>query len=155
MLKTGSVAHVDGRFTRERIAHFLRRRCGRRRTAPVRVIAQKLPADEIPRLYAAADAYVSASRGEAWGRPYMEAMAMGLPTIGTRFGGNLEFMSDANSWLVDGKLVPVPGRRRRRTTSTSVTAGSRPTWTSSAVRCRRLPRTPVPPDARRHGRAVS
>jgi glycosyltransferase involved in cell wall biosynthesis len=108
VLKTGSVAHVDGRFVGERIAHFLRRRCGRRPPAPVRVIARMLPADEIPRLYAAADAYVSASRGEAWGRPYMEAMATGLPTIGTRYGGNLEFMSDANSWLVEGKLVPVP-----------------------------------------------
>jgi glycosyltransferase involved in cell wall biosynthesis len=108
VLKTGSVTHIDGDFTHERITHFIRRRCGRRRTAPVHVIAQKLPADEMPRLYAAADAYVSASRGEAWGRPYMEAMATGLPTIGTRFGGNLEFMSDANSWLVDGKLVPVP-----------------------------------------------
>jgi glycosyltransferase involved in cell wall biosynthesis len=107
VLKTGSVAHVDGRFVRERIARFLRRRCGRASTAPVRVIARMLPANDLPRLYAAADAYVSASRGEAWGRPYMEAMAMGLPTIGTRFGGNLDFMSDANSWLVGGRLVPV------------------------------------------------
>lgn len=107
VLKTGSIADFDGRFAGDRIAQFLRRRCGRP-TAPVRVINRVLPADEVPRLYAAADAYVSASRGEAWGRPYMEAMAMGLPTIGTRFGGNLDFMSDANSWLVDGRLVPVP-----------------------------------------------
>jgi glycosyltransferase involved in cell wall biosynthesis len=108
VLKTGSVAQFDGRFARDRIARFLRRRCGRRGTAPVRVIARMLPADVVPRLYAAADAYVSASRGEAWGRPYMEAMAMGLPTIGTRYGGNLDFMSDDNSWLVEGSLVPVP-----------------------------------------------
>lgn len=108
VLKTRSVAHHDGRFVRERIADFLRRSGGRRSTAPVRVIARMLPAVEVPGVYAAADAYVSASRGEAWGRPYMEAMAMGLPTIGTRWGGNLEFMSDANSWLVDGRLVPVP-----------------------------------------------
>ncbi len=108
VLKTGSVAHRDGRFVSRQIARFLGKRCGHRPTAPVRVIARMLPAVDIPRLYAAADAYVSASRGEAWGRPYMEAMAMGLPTIGTRFGGNLDFMSAANSWLVDGRLVPVP-----------------------------------------------
>jgi glycosyltransferase involved in cell wall biosynthesis len=107
VLKTGSVAHFDADFVGERIARFLRKRCGRGRVAPVRVIPRMLPAVEVPRLYAAADAYVSASRGEAWGRPYMEAMAMGLPTIGTRFGGNLDFMSDTNSWLVDGELVPV------------------------------------------------
>ena len=62
----------------------------------------------MPGLYAAADAYVLASRGEGWGRPFMEAMAMGLPTIGSRWSGNLEFMNDGNSWLVDGELVPVP-----------------------------------------------
>jgi len=38
----------------------------------------------------------------------MEAMAMGLPTIGSRWSGNLEFMNDGNSFLVDGELVPVP-----------------------------------------------
>src|SRR5436305_162416 len=37
----------------------------------------------------------------------MEAMAMGLPTIGSRWSGNLDFMNDGNSWLVDGELVPV------------------------------------------------
>ena len=61
----------------------------------------------MPRLYAAADAYVLPTRGEGWGRPYMEAMAMGLPTIGSRWSGNLEFMHDGNAWLVDGELVPV------------------------------------------------
>jgi glycosyltransferase involved in cell wall biosynthesis len=48
------------------------------------------------------------SRGEGWGRPLLEAMAAGLPTIGTRFGGNLEFMNDETSYLVDARLVDVP-----------------------------------------------
>ena len=61
----------------------------------------------MPRLYAGADAYVLPSRGEGWGRPYMEALAMGLPTIASRFSGNLEFMDDETSWLIDGELVPV------------------------------------------------
>ncbi len=67
-----------------------------------------LPVADMPRLYAACDAYVSPSRGEGWGRPYLEAMAMGLPTIGSRWSGNLAFMHDRNSWLVDGSVVPVP-----------------------------------------------
>ncbi len=79
-----------------------------RPTAPIVVETDVLPLAAMPRLYAAADAYVMASRGEGWGRPYMEAMALGLPTIGTRFSGNLEFMHDGNSWLVDGELVDVP-----------------------------------------------
>ena len=56
---------------------------------------------ELRELYAGSDAFVLASRGEGWGRPYMEAMAFGLPTIGTRWSGNLEFMNDENSFLID------------------------------------------------------
>jgi glycosyltransferase involved in cell wall biosynthesis len=84
-------------------------------TAPVVVETEVLPLAAMPRLYAAADAYVMASRGEGWGRPYMEAMAMGLPTIGSRWSGNLEFMHDGNSWLVDGKLVNVPDNAQSHT----------------------------------------
>jgi glycosyltransferase involved in cell wall biosynthesis len=108
VLKTGSVARFDAHFVREAILDFVRRHPHRRgHAARVEIITRMLPAADVPRLYAAADAYVSASRGEAWGRPYMEAMAMGLPTVGTRYGGNLDFMSDHNSWLVGGQLVPV------------------------------------------------
>jgi tetratricopeptide (TPR) repeat protein len=38
----------------------------------------------------------------------MEAMAMGLPTIATRWSGNLEFMNDHNSYLVGHHLVDAP-----------------------------------------------
>jgi glycosyltransferase involved in cell wall biosynthesis len=61
----------------------------------------------MPRLYRAANAYVQPSRAEGWGRPLMEAMACGRPTIGTRWSGNLEFMNDDNAYLVDCDLVPV------------------------------------------------
>lgn len=65
------------------------------------LIDSQLPVQAMPALYAAADAFVLPSRGEGWGRPYMEAMAMGLPTIGTRWSGNLEFMNDDNAYLID------------------------------------------------------
>lgn len=67
-----------------------------------------IPDEGMPRLYKAVDAYVMPSRGEGWGRPLMEAMAMGLPTIGTGWSGNTEFMNARNSWLVDYQLVEVP-----------------------------------------------
>jgi Flp pilus assembly protein TadD len=38
----------------------------------------------------------------------MEAMALGLPTIATRWSGHLEFMHPDNSYLVDYELVPAP-----------------------------------------------
>jgi glycosyltransferase involved in cell wall biosynthesis len=58
-------------------------------------------------LIAQADAFVGVARGEGWGRALAEAMLLGKPTIGTRFGGNTEFMSDDNSYLVECSLVPV------------------------------------------------
>jgi glycosyltransferase involved in cell wall biosynthesis len=94
-----------------RIAHHL----GSRTTAPIMLEGAVLPVADLPRLYAAADAYVMASRGEGWGRPYMEAMAMGLPTIGSRWSGNLAFMDDRNAFLVDGTLVPVADSAQRHT----------------------------------------
>lgn len=56
---------------------------------------------EMATLYASCDAFVLPSRGEGWGRPYMEAMATGLPTIGTCWSGHLEFMNDGNSYLIE------------------------------------------------------
>jgi glycosyltransferase involved in cell wall biosynthesis len=72
------------------------------------MVSRHMGVDEMPRLYRAANAFVLPSRGEGYGRPYLEAMAMGLPAIGTRWGGNLDFMTDDNSYLVDCKVVDVP-----------------------------------------------
>ena len=43
------------------------------------MISEHLSAEELRGLYAAGDAFVLPSRGEGWGRPHVEAMAMGLP----------------------------------------------------------------------------
>jgi len=62
---------------------------------------------ELPSLYRAADAFVLPTRGEGWGRPYMEAMLMGLPVIATRWSGHLEFMDDETAFLLGCDVVPV------------------------------------------------
>ena len=69
--------------------------------APIIVLDRPLSLADLPRLYAAADVYVSASRGEGWGRPMLEAMACRLPVVATRWSGNLAFMNDENSLLLD------------------------------------------------------
>ena len=110
MLKTGSF-YIEDATVEARVEAFLRNELhvsrDRERMAPMKIMCERLPEPAMPRLYAGADAFVLPSRGEGWGRPYMEALAMGLPTIASRFSGNLEFMDDATSWLIDGELVPV------------------------------------------------
>ncbi|MCU1359279.1 MAG: putative glycosyltransferase [Ilumatobacteraceae bacterium] len=58
---------------------------------------------------AAADALVSLHRSEGLGLHLAEAMWLGTPTIATRYSGNLDFMDDSNSLLVDAHLVPIHG----------------------------------------------
>ena len=64
--------------------------------------------EDVPRLYRAADAFVLPSRGEGWGRPYMEALASECPVIATRWSGQLDFLNDRNSYLIDCKVVQAP-----------------------------------------------
>lgn len=80
------------------------------RTPCILLLRGLLPARDMARLYAAADAYVLPSRGEGWGRPYMEAAASGLPVLATRWSGQVDFLNDANSYLIDIEGVQaVPG----------------------------------------------
>ncbi len=51
-------------------------------------------------LIGACDCYLSLHRSEGHGMPLAEAMALGKPVVATAYGGNIEFMNDANSYLV-------------------------------------------------------
>jgi len=94
----------------EAVAGYMQNTLGRDPERAPDIIFQdvNLPAYQMPHLYRAADCFVLPTRGEGWGRPYMEAMAMGLPTIGTNWSGNTAFMTPENSFLLDYELVPVP-----------------------------------------------
>jgi len=55
---------------------------------------------DMPRLYKAADCFVLPTRGEGWGVPIMEAMAMELPTIATNWSGPVDFINDDVSYPI-------------------------------------------------------
>jgi glycosyltransferase involved in cell wall biosynthesis/SAM-dependent methyltransferase len=59
-------------------------------------------------LLALCDCYVSLHRSEGTGITMGEAMALGKPVIATGYSGNLEFMTERNSYLVNYVKVPVP-----------------------------------------------
>jgi glycosyltransferase involved in cell wall biosynthesis len=76
----------------------------------IHVIDRSLSAEEKDALMLACDCYVSLHRSEGFGLTMAEAMAIGKPVIGTRFSGNVDFMSDDNSLLVDYEITRVgPG----------------------------------------------
>jgi glycosyltransferase involved in cell wall biosynthesis len=58
-------------------------------------------------LYELTDAYVSAHHAEGWGLTLSDAMIFGKPVIATNHSGNLEFMSDANSFLVNCSIEAI------------------------------------------------
>ena len=78
--------------------------------APIIVIDDPIPLADMPRLYATADAYVTPTRGEGWGRPIIEAMAAGLPVIATGWSGNTAFMTESNSFVLRSDLEQIDGR---------------------------------------------
>uniref|UniRef100_A0A5B7C2R1 Uncharacterized protein n=1 Tax=Davidia involucrata TaxID=16924 RepID=A0A5B7C2R1_DAVIN len=66
--------------------------------APIYVIDTHIAQIDLPRLYKSANAFVLPSRGEGWGRPLVEAMAMSLPVIATNWSGPTEYLTEENSY---------------------------------------------------------
>ena len=61
-------------------------------------------------MVASCDCYVSLHRAEGFGLTMAEAMYLGKPVIATGYSGNLDFMTEDNSFLVPYELVEIgPG----------------------------------------------
>lgn len=73
----------------------------------IRLINEVYSSDEVLSLMDACDAYTSLHRSEGLGLTMAEAMLMGKPVIATNYSGNVDFMDDSNSLLVDYQLVSV------------------------------------------------
>jgi len=69
---------------------------------PVYIIDSIMDDEDIYRLHAAGDVYVCSSRGEGWGIPPFEAMAMGKTLISNNWGGLSEFVTADNSIVYGG-----------------------------------------------------
>lgn len=81
----------------------------REKLPPIIVEKERGSPQELAGVYASCNAFVLPTRGEAWGFPFLEAMASGLPVIGTRWGGHLDFMDDGNARLIDVEELEVIG----------------------------------------------
>jgi glycosyltransferase involved in cell wall biosynthesis len=73
----------------------------------VRLLQETLTRDDISALTASADVVLSLHRSEGFGLLLAEAMLLGIPAIATGWSGNVDFMTPADSVLIDYKLVAV------------------------------------------------
>lgn len=58
-----------------------------------------VPYDELPKYYSLADVFVRPSLSEGLGSAFLEAMAAGVPIIGTAIGGIPDFLKDGETGL--------------------------------------------------------
>ena len=71
------------------------------------LIEEYLSATDRDALMATCDCYVSLHRSEGLGLTIAEAMAHGKPVIATAYSGNMQFMTEQNSFPVPWSLVPI------------------------------------------------
>jgi glycosyltransferase involved in cell wall biosynthesis len=100
-------------------------------------------AEQLAELYDGADLFVLASRFEGYGMAYAEALAHGLPVIGTKSGAIPETIPHEAGLLVDAgdvaaladalhRAISDPDLRRRLSEAALVAARLLPTWPQSA-----------------------
>jgi hypothetical protein len=70
----------------------------------IHVVDRSLTGQQLHGLMGACDCYVSLHRSEGFGLTMAEAMAIGKPVIGTGYSGNVDFMDEQNSYLIDFAL---------------------------------------------------
>ncbi|REJ73874.1 MAG: glycosyltransferase [Acidobacteria bacterium] len=73
----------------------------------IRLDLRRLDRVDLLRMVSACDAYVSLHHAEGFGYTCAEAMAYGRPTIASGYSGNLDFMDEENSYLVDCEVGEV------------------------------------------------
>jgi glycosyltransferase involved in cell wall biosynthesis len=106
-------------------------------------VAGALSAERLAALYDAADLFVLASRFEGYGMAYTEAIARGLPVIGTTAGAIPETVPpDAGILVPPGdvpalaaalrRLIESPAERKRLAARAWAAAASLPTWEEAA-----------------------
>jgi glycosyltransferase involved in cell wall biosynthesis len=106
-------------------------------------VAGAVPAENLAELYANADVFVLASRFEGYGMAFSEAIARGLPVIGTNAGAIPETVPQGAGLLVPPDDVPAlaavlrgvianPEERRSMAAAARAAASTLPTWQDSA-----------------------
>lgn len=76
--------------------------------APILVTSSYLEDRLMPNFLRNFDVFVLPTRGEGFGLPFIEAGALGIPSIATGYSGLLDYVGEDNGWLIDHDLVDIP-----------------------------------------------
>ncbi|RLC37215.1 hypothetical protein DRH29_02770 [candidate division Kazan bacterium] len=80
----------------------------KKRFPKIIIIPSVISDSNIARLLKTVDIHVMPSYGEGWSMPCIQSMACGTPSIATSWGGQMEFLTNKNSFLIAVKsLIPV------------------------------------------------
>ncbi|MEC0227075.1 glycosyltransferase family 4 protein [Paenibacillus alba] len=105
VIKTnGYAAYENEKWIRQKISQYKKRLGIGKDTAPVVIIGRRLSESQLKGLYTLGDAFVLPTRGEGVGLPFLESLASGIPIIATGWGGQMDFLTTKNSFLIPYKL---------------------------------------------------
>ena len=101
---------IDKQVTNQMLKKLLEYVRGRDTTPRVHLVHGNLKTTEVGGLYVhpKIKCLVSATRGEGYGLPILEAASQGLPVIATNWSGHLDFMNKGNFIKLDYDLIDVP-----------------------------------------------
>jgi len=109
VLKINSSSGFPVREIEKQIFDYINIKLGikKERMPKVIILDSMLSENEMLMLMNTCSVFVLPSRGEGWGRPYMEAMLMNKPVIATGWGGHLDYINNNNAYLIDCEITDV------------------------------------------------
>ena len=76
---------------------------------PIFLYLDLMDRQQVMRIHATGNCFVSAHRGEGWGLPQVEAALFGKPIISTGYGGANEYFDNTSARLLPYKMVQLRG----------------------------------------------
>jgi glycosyltransferase involved in cell wall biosynthesis len=85
----------------ERFIEPIRKATGKKSFPPLFLYYEDIPACDYADFLDSCDAYICASRGEGFCMPILESMFLGKTIISTAYGGQMDYLTEENSYLID------------------------------------------------------